>query len=168
MSGNPVGRPSDYSDDLANLICERLAEGESLRTICAEEGMPNKSTVFRWLAAHPEFATIYARAREVQAEVLADELVEISDDGQNDWMEKHNSDGENIGWVENGEALRRSALRISTRQWIAERMLPKKYGTKVAVGGAKDMDPIQTEDVSTRDLAKAVASVLAKGINAGS
>ncbi|PZU22213.1 MAG: terminase small subunit protein [Shinella sp.] len=140
----PAGRPTDYTQEIADVICERLAEGESLRTICAEEGMPHKATVFRWLAKHDQFATIYAHAREIQAEVLADELVEISDDGTNDWMERKNEDGETIGWRENGEAMRRSQLRISTRQWIAERMLPKKYGAKIqAEHTGKDGGPIQ-------------------------
>lgn len=135
------GRPTDYNTEIADLLCERLAEGESLRTICAEEGMPNKATVFRWLAAHDDFATIYARAREVQTEVLADELVEIADDGSNDWMQKNF--GEETRWVENGEALRRSQLRISTRQWLAERMLPKKYGNKQQLTGADGQSPVQ-------------------------
>lgn len=129
----PAGRPTDYCQEIADAICERLAEGESLRTICNGDDMPNKATVFRWLAKHDEFATIYARAREEQAEVLADELVNIADDGTNDWMEKHGEQAETIGWRENGEAMRRSALRISTRQWIAERMLPKKYGNKLGI-----------------------------------
>jgi hypothetical protein len=125
---------------MADILCDRLAGGESLRTICAEEGMPNKATVFRWLAAHDDFATIYARAREVQAEVLADELVEIADDGSNDWMEK--KFGEETRWVENGEVLRRSQLRISTRQWIAERLLPKKYGNKQQLTGPDGQSPV--------------------------
>src|SRR5690606_36207511 len=82
---------------------------------------------------HPEFLTKYARAREVQAEALADEMIDIADNGTNDWMEKRNADGAVIGWQENGEALRRSDLRIKTRQWIASKLLPKKYGDKVAV-----------------------------------
>ncbi|MGN6768489.1 MAG: terminase small subunit protein [Rhizobiaceae bacterium] len=155
------GRPTIFTQELADLICERLSEGESLRTICIDEGMPDKATVFRWLAKHYDFATIYARAREVQAEVLADELVEIADDGTNDWMERKNADGDIVGWQENGEALRRSQLRISTRQWIAERMLPKKYGTKVhnELTG-KDGGPIETKETGY-DLARKIAFALA-------
>lgn len=160
----PAGRPSDYTEELADAICERIADGESLRAICAKEDMPNKSTVFRWLAAHNEFATKYAHARDVQADILVDEMTDIADDGSNDWMERRNDDGENIGWRENGEALRRSALRISTRQWIAEKLKPKKYGTKVAVGGDKEMDPIQTEDTGGYDLARRIALALAGGL----
>src|SRR5690606_13080781 len=122
MTKKTAGRPSDYSEALVDTICERIANGESLRTICVDEGMPDKSTVFRWLAKHEEFATKYARAREVQAEALADEMIDIADNGTNDWMEKRNADGAVIGWQENGEALRRSDLRIKTRQWIASKL----------------------------------------------
>lgn len=161
----PAGRPTDYSEELTDTICERIADGESLRTICSDDDMPNKSTVLRWLAKHQEFATKYAHARDAQADVFVDEMTDIADNGSNDWMERKDDEGENIGWRENGEALRRSALRISTRQWIAEKLKPKKYGTKVAVGGDKDMPPIQTESVSDRELARAVAMILSEGIS---
>lgn len=132
------GRPSDFSQEVTDLICERLADGESLRSICADDDMPGKSTVFGWLADpnHEEFRTKYALAREAQTEALVDEMTEIADDGTNDWMEQRDGDGQLIGWKENGEALRRSALRISTRQWIAEKLKPKKYGAKMALSDA--------------------------------
>lgn len=124
-----TGRPTKYTQGLADTICERIADGESLRSICREHEMPDKATVFRWLASNDDFATKYARAREAQADGFVDEMVEIADDGSNDWMEKQF--GEETRWVENGEALRRSQLRIATRQWIAEKLKPKKYGAKV-------------------------------------
>lgn len=124
------GTPSKYTEEAANTICGRIAEGESLRSVCRDEEMPSISTVFLWLETYPAFRTKYVRAREIQAEVMADELQEIADDGKNDWMERKNANGESVGWVENGEALRRSQLRISTRQWIAAKLLPKKYGDK--------------------------------------
>src|SRR5262249_15782713 len=65
------GRPSRYSYEIADTICERLAvEGESLRTICADPAMPTKSTVFRWLARYEEFRDMYGVAREWQTTVL--------------------------------------------------------------------------------------------------
>lgn len=127
----PAGRPTDYTQEKADVICERLADGESLRTICDDEDMPARSTVFRWLSLHKEFSDQYARAKEVQAEVLADELISIADDGRNDWMERKTDEGDHLGWRENGEAIRRSALRIDTRKWVAAKLLPKKYGEKV-------------------------------------
>lgn len=139
-----AGRPSDYSDAMADMICTRIADGESLRSICSADDMPDKSTVFRWLAKHEEFATKYARAREVQADAIFDEMLDIADDGRNDWMEKRNADGEAIGWQENGEALRRSDLRIKTRQWMASKLQPKKYGDKLDLNhsGKVEVQPI--------------------------
>lgn len=126
-----MARPSDFTQEIADAICERLADGESLRTICTAEDMPNKATVFRWLANNDAFRDQYASAREAQADALFDEILDISDDGSNDWMERKNSDGQNIGWMENGEALRRSALRVDARKWIAGKLRPKKYGDKL-------------------------------------
>ena len=139
----PAGRPTDYSEATADTICERIADGESLRSICSDDDMPDKSTVFRWLAKHDEFATKYARARETQADAIFDEMLDIADDGSNDWMEKRNADGVAIGWQENGEALRRSDLRIKTRQWMASKLQPKKYGDKLDLthGGEIKMTP---------------------------
>jgi hypothetical protein len=126
-----TGRPTKFTQSLAAIICERIADGESLRSICRDEAMPAKSTVLAWLADDDKtaFRTKYAQAREIQADGFVDEMVEIADDGSNDWMEKNF--GEETRWVENGEVLRRSQLRISTRQWIAEKLKPKKYGAKV-------------------------------------
>lgn len=140
-----AGRPTDYSEELADRICELISDGKSLRSICADDdAMPNKATVFRWLARHDDFATKYAHARDVQADVLVDEMIDIADDGSNDWMERRDRDGTFIGWQENGEVLRRSALRISSRQWIAEKLKPKKYGTKVSAElTGKDGSPVQ-------------------------
>jgi len=58
-------------------------------------------------------------------------MVEIADNSSDDWIEKKNASGETTGWQENGEAIRRSQLRIATRQWVAEKLRPKKYGAKV-------------------------------------
>lgn len=129
-SKRPNGRPTDFGEEIAAIICERLSLGESVRSICRDEAMPDKATVFRWLAKHESFRDHYADARGVQADALFDEILDIADDGSNDWMERKNADGANIGWTENGEALRRSALRVDARKWIVSKLLPKKYGDK--------------------------------------
>lgn len=113
------------------VICERIANGESLRQILETEGMPASSTVFLWLSEDAGFSERYARAREAQADALFDDILTIADDGRNDWMERKNADGENIGWQENGEALRRSQLRVDARKWMAGKLRPKKYGDKL-------------------------------------
>ncbi|MBY3524944.1 terminase small subunit protein [Rhizobium laguerreae] len=128
-----MSRPTKYTQTIVDKICKRIADGESLRSICNDDAMPAKTTVMEWLCDDEKaaFRTKYAQAREIQADGFVDEMVEIADDGTNDWMEKKNADGETTGWQENGEAIRRSQLRIGTRQWIAEKLKPKKYGAKV-------------------------------------
>lgn len=126
-----TGRPSDFTQAAADRICERISNGESLRTICKADDMPDKATVFRWLGKHDAFRDQYARAREAQADALFDEILDIADDGTNDWMERRNADGQSIGWVENGEAMRRSTLRVDARKWMAGKLRPKKYGDKL-------------------------------------
>ncbi len=122
-----------FTEEIGDAICERLALGESVRSICGDEDMPSMSTVFKWLRDNEAFSQQYARAREVQADALFDDIIDIADDGRNDWMEKRNADGENIGWQENGEALRRSQLRIDARKWMAGKLRPKKYGDKLDI-----------------------------------
>jgi len=120
---------SAYTKKMADRICERLANGESLRSICEDKGIPTKTTVFRWLKANEEFRDQYALAREAQADTLFDDILDIADDGRNDWMERRGE--EDAGWQANGENIRRSQVRIEARKWMAGKLRPKKYGEKI-------------------------------------
>lgn len=120
------GRPSDFSQELADLICERISDGESLRSICEDDDLPSRTTVFRWLAKNLDFRDQYARAREEQADVLVEEMLEIADDSSGD--EQTDEHG-NVRL--NSEFAQRSKLRVDTRKWIASKLKPKKYGEKV-------------------------------------
>ena len=122
-----------FNQATADLICQRLAEGESLRSICRDKGMPGRSEVFRWLAddSLASFRDQYARAKEFGIESMADDIQEISDDARNDWMELHGQDNE--GWRANGENIQRSRLRVDARKWLLSKLAPKKYGDKVAM-----------------------------------
>jgi hypothetical protein len=132
----PPGRPTTYTNETADKICERLADGESLRRICSGEDMPNKATVFRWLAANEIFRDQYARAREAQAEALADEIIDIADEGLND------SYTDKDGNVRTDhDVIARSRLRVDARKWVASKLKPKVYGD---VGKADDNLPDQT------------------------
>lgn len=124
-----MARPSKFTQTLADAILDRIADGESLRKICCDPEMPGQTTVYRWLREQDEFRKHYAHARELQADTLFDETLDIADDATNDWMERHAED--NVGWKENGEAIRRSQLRIDTRKWIAGQLRPKVYGPRV-------------------------------------
>ncbi len=156
-----IGRPSSYSDDLADIICERLADGQSLRTICADEAMPSQSMVFRWLAddRHVAFREQYAKAREAQADTLADEILDIADDARNDWMQREE------GLAFNAEHVQRSRLRVEARKWLAGKMRPKKYGDSARLEhSGPDGGAIETRDVADpKKLARAVALLLAEG-----
>lgn len=136
----PQGRPSAYSLEIAERICDRIAVGESVRSICEDESMPDKATVFRWLYKHEEFATIYARAKQASGFVDEDDMAEIADDARNDYMEKFDKDGNSLGYFLNGEHVQRSKLRWEHRRWLLERKQPKRYGAKVDVnhGGQAD------------------------------
>jgi hypothetical protein len=124
---------STYTEEMADKICERIADGESLKAICEEEGMPSKATVFKWLGQNASFVDKYARAREAQADALFDDILSIADDGRNDWMERRGE--EDAGWVANGENIRRAQLRIDARKWMAGKLRPKKYGEKLDIDG---------------------------------
>jgi Bacteriophage Sf6, terminase small subunit-like len=78
-TGRKRGRPSTYSVEVMEVICERLVYGESLRQICCDETMPGRRTVFQWLEKHAEFAQLYTAAREDQIEGLLGETIEIAD-----------------------------------------------------------------------------------------
>lgn len=114
----------------------------SLREVCKLDGMPGMTTVMRWLSQFEEFRSQYARAKEAGAEYWAEEILEIADDGQNDWMERNARD--EPGWVFNGEAARRSQIRIDARKWLLSKLMPKKYGDKVAIGGDPD-NPLRVD-----------------------
>jgi len=126
----PSGETSTFTQEIARAVCEQLLQGLSLREVCRQEGMPPESTVRLWALDDREgFAAQYARAREIGYHSMADEVLDISDDGRNDWMERNAE--ENRGWVENGEALGRSRLRVDTRKWMLGKVLPKIYGDKI-------------------------------------
>jgi hypothetical protein len=124
-----MGRPTDFNQEIGLTICEKLVEGQSLRSICLDDAMPSISTIMLWLTKHQEFSEQYAHARDAQADTLADEILDIADDASNDWMEVHK--GDSVSWQENGEAIQRSRLRVDTRKWIATKLKSKKYGDKV-------------------------------------
>jgi len=118
----PAGRPSKYTEELADEICLLISTtSQGLNTICKGDDMPSTVTVYAWLKNNKEFLNKYARAREEQADLLADEIIEIADNQQDDIIE---------GKV-NHENINRSRLRVDARKWKASKLAPKKYGEKI-------------------------------------
>lgn len=111
---------STYSEEIAAIVCNRLATGESLRGICQDAAMPGRSTVIFWLRRHEEFRAHYAAARELQAEHFADEIIEIADSAGRDPV-----------------AIAEAKLRIDARKWLAARLAPRKYGNVIPASGTE-------------------------------
>lgn len=133
------GRPSIHTQELADLICQRLASGESLRQICEnDDEMPNACTVHLWVVQDRDgFSKQYADARGAQALRWADEILTIADDGFNDTY----VDEKGNGRVDQ-DVVQRSRLRVDTRKWLLSKVLPKVYGDKVTLAG-DDTAPLE-------------------------
>lgn len=136
-----AGRPSEYSEEVALAVCARIADGESLRSVCRDEAMPAKSTIFKWLSQQQAFADQYARAMEARADAMFEDILEIADDSSGD-RKVVGRDGEERE-VCDTEFVQRARLRVDARKWMLGKMSPKKYGDKVAlVGGGPDDAPL--------------------------
>lgn len=111
-----VGRPSDYTQEKADDICARISEGQSIRTICAADGMPDAKTLYSWIRKNDEFLQQYARAKEEQADALVEQMLDIADGAD-------------------GQDPARDRLRLDARKWIASKLKAKKYGDKTTISG---------------------------------
>jgi hypothetical protein len=102
-----MARICEFHQSIADKICDRLATGKSLRTICASRDMPGRRTVFDWLKKIPSFRRQYADAADFRADYLAWEIIDIAD-----------GEGDDA----------RARLRIAARKWMLPRLAPRKYG----------------------------------------
>ncbi len=141
------GRKTSFNAAIAREICEKLASGRTLRDVCRDESMPAESTVRAWALDDVQgFSAQYARAREIGYYAMADELLEIADDGRNDWLLSLDDEG-NETYKLNGEHVQRSRLRVDARKWALSKALPKVFGDKLAVSGDPDGAPIKVQKV---------------------
>lgn len=145
-----TGRPSKYTQELADQLCAELAMGKSLRTVCDMPGMPSVPTVFSWMRTYDGFLDQYTRAKEEATDAMADEMLDIADDGHNDWMLRYFNGHK--AYAENGEAINRSRLRVETRKWLMAKMKPKRYGEKLDL--TSDGKRIKAEPVIISQIAK--------------
>jgi hypothetical protein len=111
------GRPSDYTEELGGQIADRLACGEPLSQICKDAGMPHRITVNRWCRVHPDFAAIFARAREEAGEVWAERALQAA-------------------LQANPVTANASRLKYDALRWYASKLAPKVYGDKLQHTGA--------------------------------
>ena len=126
-----MGRPSDFTPELADRICEMLADGLKLAEICQSEDMPAASTIFRWLAAQPEFERNYGMARRAYAHRLENEIIEIADNVAADHPPAAEGNARPACYV----GVQRDKLRIDVRRWLIRRLAPRRYGKRDPYAG---------------------------------
>jgi len=153
----PAGRPSEYTDEKADAICELLARGWSLKRVIEQGnneeeykdiGFPSIATVFKWMRENEEFLKNYARAKQESADAMAEEILDISDDGRNDRytdeMGRERTDH---------DVIARSRLRVDTRKFLMAKMKPKRYGDKLDLtsdGERIEMTPLVISEIKKR------------------
>ena len=143
MAKGSRGRPSKYSLEIATTICQHIALGKSLRSICQQDEMPPISTVMDWLIKHKDFSEQYACAREAQADALFDDCIDIAD-------------------TATPEEVQQARLRIDTRKWMAGKLKPKKYSDKLTLAGDAE-NPVVTANV---DVTAAQRAAIEKQLDA--
>lgn len=143
-----AGHPTAYTPEIGAEICLRITAGDSLRKIVKEKHIPTMSSVMRWLFdvvpdgdPRLHFRELYATARRAQAELYAEQIVDIADEVAVD-----------------SAAISKARVRIDVRKWISSKMLPKVYGDRLALEGGDPDRPIHIVDKS--DLALAIANLL--------
>lgn len=124
-----MGRPTIFTQELADRICHLIATHSfGLKKLCLTyPDIPDPDTIRRWCREKADFYAQYAQAKRDQADLMAEEILCIADNGDNDWMETADDEG-GLGWKVNGEHIARSRLRIDTRKWLASKLAPKIYG----------------------------------------
>jgi hypothetical protein len=125
-----------YTQAVADEICRRLAEGETLRQICnsareSDPEFPDHSTVCGWQNQWPEFAKQYARARSEGLDVMAQEIIAIADTPQEGVKVKVLPDGKTE--TTHGDMLEHRRFRVDARKWLLSKMRPEKYGDRTAL-----------------------------------
>jgi hypothetical protein len=128
VTKRPPGRPSLYTPQLVDRLCEEIAKGRSVHRICEEDWAPSEDTFYTWLHQHPEFSEKYVRARECQADHMAAEILEIADDTEHDTIIVTGKDGATYEKTDSAR-VQRAQLRVNARQWQMARMSPRRWGS---------------------------------------
>lgn len=145
---------STYTESIANEICDRIAAGESLRSITNDKKMPAEKTVYVWLRDHPDLQQKYARAREAQMEKFLEEILEISDNCTDDvmFLVGEDKDGSGAKATIKHSAIQRARLQVDSRKWAMSKLAPKKYGDKIQQEVSNKDGEVFKVDAATRQL----------------
>jgi hypothetical protein len=121
-------------DNIFNYVCIEIEKGRALRNILKDENMPSTSTFYQWLDSNTDKAKQYARATEIRADIIFDDILSIADENTNDTFVNDNGIE-----IVNNDVIQRSRLRIDARKWVLSKLNPKKFGDKTDItsGGEK-------------------------------
>ena len=140
---------STFTQAIADAICERIAEGETLSEICRSDGMPKRRTVYDWLRAHVEFAKAMDIARDVGADAIADEALRIADTPQVGSRREKSEDGFK---VVREDMLGHRKLQVETRLKLLAKWCKGKYGDRLDLnhGGQSGNPLVVVKDMTGR------------------
>ena len=123
------GRPSLYTDEVADEICLRLSKGESLLGICTDDHLPCVSAVRAWAVDNYQgFYAKYARARDIGLDHHAELILKLADEIRPGQRTVSKATGMEITELDQVE---RSKLQIDARKWYLSKIAPKRYGEKI-------------------------------------
>jgi hypothetical protein len=144
------GRPSSFTSETADAICERLANGESMRSVCRDDAMPEMRTVFRWLRTNDEFCQQYAKAKVESADALVEDMLDIADNQVEQPLLVDGIplqiDGKLV-MIKDAVSVNHAKLRVDTRKWAASKLKPKKYGDKLELAGSVGVHEVTLDDL---------------------
>jgi hypothetical protein len=129
ISPPKMGRPSEFSPEVVDAICERMVQGKGLLQICADDAMPGRTTIYRWLESNSDFRTRFNRAREGLMDYYAEQILQIAFDESGDIILEQSGDKSKA--VANHAKVQRDRLKVDSVKWIASRLFPKRYGDKM-------------------------------------
>jgi hypothetical protein len=127
-------RPTEYSPEVVDAICDQMVNGKGLLKICADDNMPGRTTIYRWLATNPEFRKRFAEAREALMDFYAEQILNIAFDESGDVILDQGKDGKTSA-VANHAKVQRDRLKVDSLKWTASRLFPKRYGDKMELLG---------------------------------
>ena len=154
-----MARPSEYKQEVAEDILEQIMEGKSLRSICLQDGYPNRSTFMRWVSSVDGLRDQYELAKQEQAHYLVEQILDIADETTNDHVTDEGGN-ERV----NSEAIQRSRLRVDARKWYSSKVLPKLYGDKITT---EHTGSVGVSDMTGEQLDQRIAAMLESATDAG-
>jgi hypothetical protein len=127
-----------YTREIEDVILDELRCGRTLTDICREPDMPHVRSVQNWLAEDRDgFAARYKRAREIGCNIMADEMVDITDDRSQDWIVRTNKDGSTDAILD-PERVARARLRYEARHRRVSQLQPRTYGDRLDLTALHD------------------------------